>query len=397
MFRNWFIAREGWYYLFVLAFIIGGAVLRDVNLLYILAGMMIGPLLFNWRLSAMMLRGLRVKRTFPDRVFAGETIHVDLEVENSRPWLDSRVVMVRDYIRRISPQSTGNAEVYVDVMFASIPAAMSTRETYKLLVPARGHYQLKRCEISSRYPLGLIHVGNRFDHQDSLTVYPRQGQLTREWLRTIESNNPGVNRSAGQQGPAEGNYYALREWRSGDSKRWVHWRSSAKTGNLVVRQFERERSEGLVLILDLHVGDEPSEADLSNVELAVSFAATAISDLASRGPFPMKVAVAGDRPFQLDGVSSATMMCDCLDHLAVVSAANNNGFEQMYNDLLQRAKPGTRVIVVTTRSSDSETSNSEQAESELGVVATRNSQAALVVRVPDELDGYFHLNDEVNK
>ena len=134
MFRNWFIAREGWYYLFVLAFIIGGAVLRDVNLLYILAGMMTGPILFNWRLSAMMLRGLRVRRVLPQRAFAGETIRVELHVENARPWLDSRVVMVRDFVRRISPLTTAASEVYVDVMFTRVPAASFASEEYNLIV-----------------------------------------------------------------------------------------------------------------------------------------------------------------------------------------------------------------------------------------------------------------------
>jgi uncharacterized protein (DUF58 family) len=393
LFRNWFIAREGWYYLFVLAFIIGGAVLRDVNLLYILAGMMIGPILFNWRIASMMLRGLRVRRTLPDHVFSGETIHVELEVENNRPWLDSRVIMVRDHIRRISPQTAVSSEVHVDVMFSRIPAATSAREHYKLMVPARGQYQLNRCEISTRYPLGLIHVGNRFERKDSLTVYPRQGYLTRQWLQVVESTQAGTNRSVSQQGPAEGNYYAMRDWRSGDSKRWVHWRSSAKSNNLVVRQFERERSEGLVLILDLYIGEEPAEVDSLNVELAISFLATAIRDLASRGPFPMKVAVAGDRPFQREGHSSNAMLHDCLDHLAVVSAASNNGFEQMHNELLQRVPCGTRVIVVTTRPHVPAELSGDT--SELGRAVARNSEAALVVQVPDQLERYFHLENEV--
>ena len=41
--RAW-LSREGWYYCGVLAFIVGGAVLRSINLLVILAGMMIAPL-----------------------------------------------------------------------------------------------------------------------------------------------------------------------------------------------------------------------------------------------------------------------------------------------------------------------------------------------------------------
>ena len=62
--RAW-LTREGWYYLAVLTFIIGGAVLRSVNLLVILAGAMIGPLLFNWRLVIASLTGLVVRRKLP--------------------------------------------------------------------------------------------------------------------------------------------------------------------------------------------------------------------------------------------------------------------------------------------------------------------------------------------
>ena len=62
--RAW-LTREGWYYLAVLAFIIGGAVLRSVNLLVILAGMMIAPLLFNWRLVMASLMGLSIRRKLP--------------------------------------------------------------------------------------------------------------------------------------------------------------------------------------------------------------------------------------------------------------------------------------------------------------------------------------------
>ena len=49
------LCPEGWYFLFVVTFIIGGAVLGQVNLLVVLAGLMVGPLLFNWRLVQLIL------------------------------------------------------------------------------------------------------------------------------------------------------------------------------------------------------------------------------------------------------------------------------------------------------------------------------------------------------
>ena len=47
--RQTTICREGWYYLVIVAVVFGGAVFKEVNLLLILAGMLLGPLLLNWR------------------------------------------------------------------------------------------------------------------------------------------------------------------------------------------------------------------------------------------------------------------------------------------------------------------------------------------------------------
>lgn len=72
------ICREGFYYLFVLAFIVGGAALRNVNLLFLLAGLMIGPLLLNWRTVVLALRQLDVERRLPKQVFAGQPFVVEV-------------------------------------------------------------------------------------------------------------------------------------------------------------------------------------------------------------------------------------------------------------------------------------------------------------------------------
>src|SRR5262245_38430435 len=97
--RAW-LTREGWYFLAVLAFIIGGAVLRSVNLLVILAGTMIAPLLFNWRLVMASLTGLIVCRQQLPQILAGETLTVQIDVENTRRWMSSWLVTLEDCVKR---------------------------------------------------------------------------------------------------------------------------------------------------------------------------------------------------------------------------------------------------------------------------------------------------------
>src|SRR4029079_100806 len=103
--RAW-LTREGWYYLAVLTFIMGGAVLRSVNLLVILAGMMIATLLFNWRLVMASLTGLVVRRKMPAQILPGQPLTVEIAVENTRWWMSSWFLTIEDWVER--KEGTGN-------------------------------------------------------------------------------------------------------------------------------------------------------------------------------------------------------------------------------------------------------------------------------------------------
>ena len=59
------ICREGLYFLAIIALVFGGAIIKEVNLLLILAGMLLGPFLLNWRAVKANLRGLKVERNLP--------------------------------------------------------------------------------------------------------------------------------------------------------------------------------------------------------------------------------------------------------------------------------------------------------------------------------------------
>jgi uncharacterized protein (DUF58 family) len=70
----------------------------------------------------------------------------------------------------------------------------------------------------------------------------------------------------------QGDFHALREYRYGDSKKFIHWKSSAKTGVLKVMEMEEESSSRTALILDTHASHE------KDFEIAVSIAASFLKD-----------------------------------------------------------------------------------------------------------------------
>ena len=97
----------------------GGAVLGEVNFLIILAGMMVGPFLFNWRFVQLTLRELDVTRRLTHRVCAGETLTVNVTADNRRTRLTSWAVMIEDQILRDGDPERGQ------------PAESSTADTVR--------------------------------------------------------------------------------------------------------------------------------------------------------------------------------------------------------------------------------------------------------------------------
>src|SRR5438105_3813366 len=74
------LTREGWYYLAVFGFVLGGAMLREINLLLLFAGLLAAPPLANGILARRALRRLTVRRRAPELVAAGDELTVSISI-----------------------------------------------------------------------------------------------------------------------------------------------------------------------------------------------------------------------------------------------------------------------------------------------------------------------------
>jgi uncharacterized protein (DUF58 family) len=147
----------------------------------------------------------------------------------------------------------------------------------------------------------------------------------------------------------EGDYHGLREFRSGDSRRWIHWRTSARRGALMVRQFEQQRNQDLCLLVELWRPAEPTEAELENVERAVSFAATVISDRCRRAGSDLIAGTAAAENSFTRGHASSALLQETLETLAVAEATPQDRLPELLSSALEVVRPGTSMVLVSTR------------------------------------------------
>ncbi len=345
------ISREGWYYLFLLSFIIGGAAFRQINLLLILSGLMLGPMIFNWRFVAATMRQVTARRRLPRLICAGDPLVVEIVASNQRTRLANKGLVIQDTVQ-LEDSPDDRYQTSVEVLIPHVDAGRQATASYRCRLNVRGRYRFGPLRARTRFPLGLVEAAVRIDADDTLVVGPRLGRLTRQWLRLIESEHGGSQRSGRRQGRAAGDYYGLREWRQGDSKRWIHWRTTAKLGELAVLQFEQKRKRDLVLILDLWLPSDASEAQTADVETAVSFAATAVVDACNRGDARVTLAVTGKTAGVWTAPTSPVFATEMLHQLALVNAGDSRALP----DVLQRVggpmHSATRVVVISTRDAD---------------------------------------------
>jgi uncharacterized protein (DUF58 family) len=347
--RAW-LCQEGWYYAAVLAFIVGGAVLRSVNLLVVLAGILIAPLLLNWRLVMASLRQIDVRRRLPASAIAGEPLRIEFDVVNRRRWLGSWLLAIEDRLEATTSGRQGERPLVAKAILAHLAPQEKTTAAYELFIPCRGVYRLGPIRVSTRFPLGLVQGWFTLRDFDELVVAPQLGKLSPEWTRTLEAQHAGDEQRRANRGINEGDYYSLRPYQSGDSRRWIHWRTTAKLNVPMVRQFEREQSYDTIVVIDPWLPNEPDDAERGRLELALSFVASILADFCRRGPSQLTIGVAGKPPQVWSGPSSARFQAEVLRQLARVTGRCDSDLSAALRETLDGQPADARPLVVSTRS-----------------------------------------------
>lgn len=327
--------------------------MREVNLLLILAGMLAGPVLLGWWAIGRSLRGLAVRRHVPEGACAGDLVVGQIHLRNGRPRLGCWAVVVEDRLERIGNTPANGRRPRVkpvrpSVLFPYVPAGQSCRAAYRGRLPQRGRYRLGPLRLRTRFPFGLMQKMLSVGNYETLTIYPRLGQLTQRWMTRHHEAFSGTHRRERRHG-SEGDFHGVRPWQAGDPMRWIHWRSTARLGSPVVRQFEQPRNRDVALVVELWQPAAPTPAQRENVELAVSFAATVIADLCRRGGSDLLLATAADRPSITHGPASAALMHSMMEQLSVVESHAEDRLPELLDEALHRIDPGTELVLVSTR------------------------------------------------
>ena len=188
---------------------------------------------------------------------------------------------------------------------------------------------------------------------DTFIVQPAIGQLTSSWLELFGVRTVNARLRQTRSLSDEGDFFGLRAYRPGDSPRYIHWRSSARRDELVVKQFQQADSRELIVLLDLfpssNVGEENRDSHQKHEDLAIEFVATLASHIASSNFGVITVAIADFEPMIASLIQSRSQNSGLLDRLALAHFGTEDKIDVALNLLEREFRRVENLMVVSTR------------------------------------------------
>ncbi|MFT3882674.1 MAG: DUF58 domain-containing protein [Gemmatales bacterium] len=265
----------------------------------------------------------------------------------------------------------------------------------------RGPFAWKPLTASTGNPFGLFRMRRdcRSEEVESL-VLPMLGDVDQQqfqrWLKSSRRASNLQTRVRARRTVTPADFYGIRSYRSGDSARWIHWRTTARVGSPMVREFEEPPQNHLTVVLDASLPDTeehlqagwqaqrkknlkdvkkqyeryapptkdelafrlsqlrqsevPFAEPLHLVEQSVSLACSLASLWTRRLGSTVTVVVLdgrSDLPSRLDSGPSLRQLVPLMERLALVQATPKHDLPRIQRELEQRALPPGPVMLIT--------------------------------------------------
>lgn len=271
----------------------------------------------------------------PARVTAGEFARVTVRVYNDST-APSKVLLAEDHL----PWASAMPRFVLD----RIEPAGDQDFTYATRAKVRGRYPIGPLSVRLADPFGMCQRGRALEGTSDLVVVPNVEPLP---MLPLTGDSPGTTDSRPNNMPAAGDDdIRIREYRQGDPLNRIHWGTTARRGELMVRQEEHPRQTRATVLVDVRENAHRGTGPESSVEWAVSACASLSAHLAARG-YAVRVLLersVGQRagvPSEIPAAPGAEG--PLLDALAVLETAPVAPLSQVAKEL---GRPGAGSLVV---------------------------------------------------
>lgn len=323
------------------------AINRGNTLAWGVAALLLSTLITGFAWPYWLVCRLSVVRTGPERASEGETLLWRMQVHN-RGWMPRFMVELTDRLPFVGAAGGNPAPGPVVLgQLAYLPAGASCQLDFQLPCEKRGRYRLGPAGLAASFPLGLAEARHEGGGDvRTLLVYPRVFPIVTLPLR----GSPSLINRGGlplPDGTGSADFAGLREYRRGDNPRHVHWPTSARLNELMIREFEPLASAALCLALDLSPGANVGLGREASGEYAIRIAAS-IARYACEQAMPIRLEAAGRDAavLSIPAGNGELHYRELLEFLAVAELASPCPYARVLERVAQQCQPGETVVAL---------------------------------------------------
>lgn len=251
------IKKAGWIYIALCIFMGVGAVNTANNLVYIIVAIMLGFMAVSGFFGVADMNRLRVEIGLPDEIYAGRVCPVSVRLVNGRRFLPAFLIRVH-----INSQ---------EVLFPFTDTGGESIKFAEIVFAVRGRHTIRNVYVSTVFPFNFFIRYKDLEDTKDVIVFPAPLQCM-----SVYSDS-----RAGGQGEKDTNMkgfdselMSIRGYTPGDSMRMIHWKATARTGSLKVKEMAALGAEPVIIEPDKLSGD---------LEKRLSCAAWLINSLMEKG------------------------------------------------------------------------------------------------------------------
>lgn len=316
------------------------ALVNDTFAAYALWWASVCVLAFAYLYARRSLRGAALTRRLAgNRIFQNDPLEMTLKLRH--PPGSSQLFLIKDPLRSLTHDTTEQAEYALQ----ADPEGGEDELKRSLEFPLRGHYRLGPLVLQGSDPMGLFARSAAAGRTDEVIVYPRPLPLPSLYLQGLSSYKLSDQRTAPLAGATQ-EFYGIRPYQYGDDLRRIHWKSTARTGRLAIKEYEQRVSTAATIILDLQQAAHRGAGAQSSLEYAVTIAASFARHVVDSGNSLSLISTGADG-FVLPMDRGEQQLHKALEHLAVAKADGSADIAAALGARLSQLPAASTVLVIT--------------------------------------------------
>lgn len=294
----------------------------------------------SYYLSRGTLQALSARREAPGLMKEGQQRPVRLTIVNEgvrRRYFFTVGDALPDGLSVVGPERT---------LVPSLSSEERFTFEYVLRADRRGVYHLGPAIMQHSDLTGMFEFSREVGEDSELVVHPTPERIPRVLGRAASLRAPQRPRKRFR---GEGNeFYGTRPFVPGDDLRRVDWKSTARRGQLIVREYERAEAMDGTIVLDLQRAHHRGEGDDATVERGVKLAASIAAQMLERGSSVALVA-AGAEDFSVPPSADPRQRVRLLDALARVQPDGMQSLATVVPEHLPYLSTGSMALVISPR------------------------------------------------